>query len=185
MRIAVVAAAPEILAAAANLFHGVYQLGRRALFRQVAERAGGERAPRELRGRMHAEDEHRQARMTTPDVFQQVETAFARQRHVEHHEIPPVALDARPRAAHIARFADAHVLQAVHQDLADAMTDDGMVVDKEDADHVRCGSSPAPADATTETIVPLPGFDVMLSVAPISSARSRMPSSPIAVGSAI
>src|SRR5262245_58944560 len=103
---------------------------------------------------MHAENEYRQIRMAAPDILQQVETALARQRHVEHDEVPPVTPDARARAAHVARFADTDVLQAVHEDLAYSVSDDRMIVDEKDADHVRGDSSGGPADATTETTVP-------------------------------
>src|SRR5207245_4142932 len=115
-----------------------------------------------------------------------VESARARQRDVQDHDVPLVGANARQGARAVARFAERHRLQSVDENLTDAVAHHGMLVHEQDPDHRRRFPRAAAWRFSTRlTLVPFSGVEVMVSVAPIISARSCMPSSPSAVESLV
>ena len=65
----------QIPASGHDLADRFHQLGRRAVFGEIAGSAGVHRTPCELIGRVHAEHQHRQRRPLAPQILQQIESA--------------------------------------------------------------------------------------------------------------
>ena len=126
----------EIAASGDDFGDGFDELRRRAVLGKVTRSAGVHRAARELIGRMHAQDEHRQRRPLTPQILQQLDPADARQREVEHQHVPIGAADLSESLLGVRRLSDNGGRKRARQHLLDALTDDGMIVDEKNARHV-------------------------------------------------
>src|SRR4029077_16883624 len=114
-----------------------------------------------------------------------------------HDHVPDAVTDLGEGARRVARFAHNRALQALRENRAYAATDDRVVVHQQDPDHCRCrrvtlrrrrGPIPSggPALSGTRTVmsVPFPRRRAMTNVPPTRAARSRIPRSPVARGSA-
>ena len=78
---------------------------------------------------------YRQRRPLAPQVFQQVHAAHARQRQVQHHDVPLGAAHLAQALFGIRGFADKRGMERPGQDLLDALADDRMIVDEKNTRH--------------------------------------------------
>ena len=184
---------PDIPPSAPCVFDRGDEVLRGAVLRQIAERARAERASRELRRRMHADDQQRQRRMLAAQLLDQVEAARTGQRDVEQHDIPFGAV--RPRASRTGRRP---LRRRRHRETGRVRIDRmpwrttgwsstrriRIIVCAALSAFRRARASTAclswhGSGTRTVTTVPLPGMPAISSAAPACVARSRMPSSPI------
>lgn len=125
----------DVFLAAEQMIDGRHQLGRRALLGDVPVCAGAQRAAREFRRGVHAQDQHGQLRPLAPQQLDEVETAEARHGEVEDDQVPLSAADLRERLIASAGLVNRRVDERGSQDVVYALANDGVVIHEEDASH--------------------------------------------------
>jgi hypothetical protein len=115
-----------------------------ALLGQVAGRAVAEGADGVFVLAVHAQDEHRHIAPLVLELREELEAAAVGQGEVEDHDVPVcVARELQGRGGR-RRLTDPGQPVVLQEDLPDALTEDGVIVNAEDA-HGRPGLSSAEA----------------------------------------
>jgi hypothetical protein len=80
--------AAQLAASATGVLNGLDEFLRRAVLCDISHRARAEGPSRKLSGWMHTDDERRKAGVHSVELFDQIETAQARQREINDRNIP-------------------------------------------------------------------------------------------------
>ncbi|CAM2179274.1 hypothetical protein BLAT2472_40534 [Burkholderia latens] len=123
-------------AAGRDLDDGLDQPGGRAVLRQVAGRAGLERARRVLRLRVHGQHEHPQRRDVRLDQPDQLDAGRPGHRQVEQQHVGGAAFGQRERGSAIARLADDFEAAGRFQDVTQSVPHDCVIVSQNYPDHL-------------------------------------------------
>src|SRR5258705_2087679 len=121
---------PEVFAAARQPRHRGDELGVGGILRQIARRAGCNRAPRELIRSVHAQDQYRQPRPQLAHALQDIQPAAIGKRQVEHDHAPRMRVQRCDRIAAGTDFVDDGPGERIGEDVAQPAPDDRMIVDE-------------------------------------------------------
>src|SRR6185436_3506089 len=111
------------------------------------------------------------------EMREHVDTASTWHRDIQDHQIPLFGPELRQRLFGGSGPSDTDIAKLAFQDLLQAASKNGVIVDNEDPDHWRWSSLPA-SGILTITVVPAPGVLSITSSPPRSNARSFIPSIP-------
>ncbi|CAG9253475.1 hypothetical protein BDI4_380109 [Burkholderia diffusa] len=126
----------HVHAAGRDLGDGLDELGGRAVLRQVAGRAGLERARRVLRFRVHRQHQHAQRWRLCLDQPDQLDTGRRGHRQVEQQHVGGATLGQRERGRAVARLADDLETAGRFQDVTQSVSHDCVIVSQNYPDHL-------------------------------------------------
>jgi hypothetical protein len=108
------------------------------------------------------------------DLLEHLKPVAAAKRDIEQNEVPSFVTDERERLGGRAGLAKGHGAAGFVEDPANAIANDCVIIDDEDAPHV----ASLPLGTRNVMVVPCPSEPSILSSPPRRCVRSRIPTSP-------
>src|SRR5262249_12060973 len=120
------------------------------------------------------QDDERRRSANADERAEDVEAGGLREDQIEEHDVGARARDRRDGLRAVGGGADDLDAAAQRQEVLDALADELLILDEEDADH----DAPSASGRTAVSEKPRPGEVSTVSAPPRCSNRSRMPDSP-------